>query len=204
MLKNKKQSFLIIIFIIVLLIAFDYNKNDNSYNNSINNNINPTATTSIIITNNIEDNPKYKVVRVVDGDTIKVAIINNSIISDNIQTVRMIGVDTPETVDPRKVVQCFGREASDWSKKNLKDKTIQLEIDNTQGDRDKYNRLLRYVILDNKNYNKELILNGYGYEYTYNKSNPYNYQEEFKDAERYARENRLGLWADNACGEKNI
>lgn len=180
MLKNKKQSFLIIIFVVIPLIAFYYSSPDNLYSNSINN-------------NNLEYDLKYKVVRAVDGDTIKVAIINNGVLSSNIETIRLIGVDTPETVDPRKTVQCFGKEASNWTKNNLTDKIIELEIDNTQGDKDKYNRMLRYIILDNKNYNKELILNGYGYEYTYNKSNPYKYQQEFKDAQKYARDNKLGL-----------
>ncbi|MDI9355236.1 MAG: thermonuclease family protein [Cyanobium sp. MAG06] len=128
-----------------------------------------------------------------DGDTIKVSKIINNKIENKEYTIRMIGVDTPETVDPRKIVQCFGKEASNWTKNKLFDKVIKLEYDESQGERDKYNRLLAYVILDGVNFNKGLIENGYGYEYTYKKSDPYKYQKEFKEAEKYARENKIGL-----------
>ena len=77
-----------------------------------------------------------KVVRVIDGDTIQVQFSNQT------ETVRLIGIDTPETVDPRKPVQCFGREASDYAKGLLAGRIVSLEFDGTQGDRDKYHRLL--------------------------------------------------------------
>lgn len=134
----------------------------------------------------------YKVNRVVDGDTIKVYINNK------LESIRLIGLDTPETVDPRKKVQCFGIEASNKAKKLLSGKNVILEKDETQDERDKYGRLLLYVYLeDGTFFNKWMIENGYGHEYTYNI--PYRYQAEFKNAEKYARENKLGLWADDAC-----
>ena len=188
MLRKYKYRIAYLLVIVSLLIIINiYNKSDNKDN--------------IIIQNNTSD---YKVARVVDGDTIKIQKLENNNPVGEIDTIRMIGVDTPETVDPRKTVQCFGKEASNWSKTKLTNKIIKLEKDETQGDRDKYNRLLRYVILDGNNYNKELILNGYGHEYTYNRSGPYKYQKDFKEAEKYARDNKIGLWADGACGEKNI
>lgn len=142
-------------------------------------------------TNNSQD--YYSVVKVVDGDTFEVQIGNKK------EKVRFIGVDTPEVVDPRKPVQCFGREASNFAKKILTDKKVRLEKDPTQGDRDKYNRLLRFVYLeDGTFFNKLLISEGYAHEYTYH-SNPYKYQEEFIQAARDARENSRGLWAPNAC-----
>ena len=134
-----------------------------------------------------------RVVRVVDGDTIKVLINNKE------DTVRLIGIDTPETVDPRKPAQCFGKEASDKAKEVLTGKTISLESDPTQGNRDKYQRLLRYVFLGDLNFNKFMISEGYAHEYTY-KSNPYKYQLEFIQAEKDARQNKKGLWADGVCG----
>ncbi len=130
-----------------------------------------------------------KVIRVIDGDTIKVLINNKE------DTVRLIGIDAPETVDPRKPVQCFGKEASDKAEEILDGKTITLESDSTQGDRDKYQRLLRFVFLNDLNFNKFMISEGFAHEYTY-KSNPYKYQLEFIAAEKSARENRKGLWAD--------
>jgi len=137
-------------------------------------------------------NVTAKVIRVVDGDTIKVLIGNKE------DTVRLIGIDTPETVDPRKPVQCFGIEASNKAKEVLTGKTVTLESDPTQGDRDKYQRLLRYVFLNDLNFNKFMISSGYAHEYTY-RNNPYKYMEEFKVAEKEARQNKKGLWADNVC-----
>src|SRR3990167_6162374 len=99
----------------------------------------------------------YPVVRVVDGDTLAVEMNGKSV------KVRLIGLDTPETVDPRKPVQCFGKEASAKAKELLTGKSIRLEKDASQGEYDKYGRLLAY---------------GYGHEYTYNL--PYKYQKEFK------------------------
>ena len=140
------------------------------------------------------DSPLYSVVSVTDGDTIKVSI------DGKVTTLRLIGMDTPETVDPRKVVQCFGREASAKAKELLTGKNVRLEADSTQGELDKYGRLLRYVYLeDGTFYNKFMISTGYAHEYTY-QSNPYKYQTEFKDAERQARDNKLGLWSDSTCG----
>lgn len=134
----------------------------------------------------------FKVTQVIDGDTIQV------IIDDKKETIRLIGIDSPETVDPRKPVQCFGKEASAKAKSLLSDKSVRLESDPTQGERDKYQRLLRYVFLeDGTNFNKLMISEGYAHEYTYNI--PYKYQLEFKQAQKEAEENKRGLWADNAC-----
>lgn len=134
----------------------------------------------------------FNVVKVVDGDTISVSI------SGKTETIRLIGLDTPETVDPRKTVECFGKEASDKAKSLLAGKKVKLTADESQGDKDKYNRLLRYVFLeDGTNVNKLMISEGYGHEYTYNL--PYKYQAEFKTAELSAQRNKKGLWADNAC-----
>lgn len=134
----------------------------------------------------------YEVIKVTDGDTIQIMA------ADKKQTVRMIGVDTPESVDPRKPVQCFGEKASKKTSELLLNKKIYLEADSTQGDSDRYKRLLRYVFLeDGTNVNKLLIEQGFGHQYTYNK--PYKYREEFIKAETDARESERGLWADGAC-----
>ena len=87
-----------------------------------------------------------KVTRVVDGDTIEI---------EGGEKVRYIGIDTPETVDPRKPVQCFGVEASKKNKEMVEGKMVRLEKDIT--DKDKYNRLLRYVWLDDVFVNLELV-----------------------------------------------
>ena len=132
------------------------------------------------------------VVRVIDGDTIVVEINGAQ------ERIRLIGVNTPETVDSRKQVECFGKEASAFVKNLLSGKSVRLESDTTQGDRDKYGRLLHYVFLeDGTLLNKTIIIEGYGHEYTYR--TPYRYQAEFKTAERTAREEKRGLWGD-VCG----
>lgn len=134
-----------------------------------------------------------KVIRVVDGDTIEVSLNSKK------ETIRLIGIDAPEIVDPRRNIECFGKEASEKAKDILNGKTIKLESDPTQGERDKYQRLLRYVFLHDLNFNKFMIGSGYAHEYTYH-SNPYKYQTEFEGAEKQARENKIGLWSDNVCG----
>lgn len=134
----------------------------------------------------------YSVTKVVDGDTIAVDINGKSV------TIRLIGLDTPETVDPRKPVQCFGTQASQKAKELLTGKRVRLETDPSQGERDKYGRLLAYVFLeDGTLFNQLMISEGYGHEYTYNL--PYKYQKEFKQAENTAREGKKGLWAPEAC-----
>lgn len=135
----------------------------------------------------------FKVAKVIDGDTIKVVVNNKE------ETVRLIGIDTPEVVDPRKPVQCFGIEASNKAKEILQNRMVILESDAASGDADQYDRLLRYVFLeDGTNVNKLMIEEGYAHEYTY-KDNQYKYRNEFIEKEKEARENKRGLWADNAC-----
>ncbi len=134
----------------------------------------------------------YAVSSVVDGDTIK---INKD---GAIITLRLIGLDTPETLDPRKPVQCFGKEASNKAKELLSGKKVRIESDSTQGTLDKYGRTLAYVYReDGLFYNKYMIEQGYAHEYTYN--SPYKYQSEFKTAQKYAQANLLGLWSTNTC-----
>lgn len=133
-----------------------------------------------------------KVKKVVDGDTIEVLRYGKT------EKVRLIGIDTPETLDPRKPVQCFGKEASDNSKKMLTDKQVRLEFDPVVGEKDKYGRLLAYVWNDNSLVNLELLKNGYAHEYTYRNQN-YKYQSEFKNAEKTAKNNSIGLWSPQTC-----
>lgn len=136
--------------------------------------------------------PLYDVVSITDGDTIKVNY------GGTVTPVRLIGVNTPETKDPRKPVECFGQEASDYLAKLLTGKKVAVETDPSQADRDKYNRLLRYVYLDGEDVGYQIIKNGYGYEYTYNY--PHKYQQEYIAAQKYAEDNNIGLWAPDTCG----
>ena len=137
----------------------------------------------------------YDVVSVVDGDTIRIRYNGEE------TPLRLIGVDTPETVDSRTTVECFGKEASEYLKELLTGKKVRIEADSTQSDRDKYNRLLRYVYLDGEDVGLKIISGGYGHEYTYNV--PYVKQATYKEAQTEASDNKRGLWADNACVDHN-
>lgn len=133
-------------------------------------------------------------VKVVDGDTITVSINGKK------ETIRVIGIDTPEVVDSRKRVECFGKEATEMAKSMFEEnKIVLLESDSSQGDRDKYQRYLRYVWFNNGevDFGKLMIESGYASEYTYNL--PYKYQNEYKQAEKEAGLAKKGLWADDLC-----
>ncbi len=131
----------------------------------------------------------YSVVEVVDGDTIKIAKDGRT------ETLRLIGLDTPETKDPRRPVQCFGEEASARAKKLLSGKKVRI----TQDTRDKYGRMLVYVWTeDGMLYNHRMILDGYAHEYTYDV--PYQQQARFRKAEAQARQAGRGFWSPKTCG----
>ena len=148
---------------------------------------------SLLANEEIRKSPTYQVLKVMDGDTIHISYNGKD------EKVRFVGLDTPETKDPRKPIQCFGREATAKMTELAENKKVRLEFDKTQGERDKYGRILAFVYgEDNKNLAYEMIRQGYGNEYTYN-SNPYKYQNEFKEAARKAREENKGLWAESTC-----
>ncbi len=137
----------------------------------------------------------YPVIQAEDGDTLTIAMDGKE------ERVRLIGVDTPETKDPRKPVQCFGRAASEFTKSLVANKHVRLESDPENTNRDRYNRLLRYVYVDDTLLNAELIKQGYGFAYT---SFPFTKKDEFKAYEKRAREQNLGLWGSCQTGiDKN-
>ena len=139
------------------------------------------TTLSILLLTTAANAQSFTVERVVDGDTLKLT---------GGERVRLIGVDTPETVHPRKPVEYFGKEASAFTKKMCEGKTVRLEYDQTR--RDKYARLLAYVYLEDGTFvNAEIIKQGYGFAYT---KFPFKYMEEFRAYERDAREKKMGLW----------
>lgn len=127
-----------------------------------------------------------KVERVIDGDTVKVNINGKE------ETLRLLLVDTPETVHPNKPVQPFGKEASDFAKETLNGKNVGLEIDVSE--RDKYGRLLVYLWLDGKMFNEMLLETGLArvaYVYVPN----IKYVDQFREIQREAQEKGLGIWS---------
>ena len=127
---------------------------------------------------------EYKVKRVVDGDTIEL---------EEIGKVRLIGVDTPETKHPRKPVECFGPEASKFTKKMMEGKVARIKYGKKKTG--KYGRVLGYIyLLDGTFLNAEIIKQGYGKAYL---KYPFKYSQEFKEYEEVAQSHGKGLWT--AC-----
>ncbi len=192
LLQNKVSKFIGLILLLMIFVAIKGSKT-NVQNNQTTQSPSPSAISQPTSNPESKQQEKFKVIKVIDGDTINVEINGQA------ETLRLIGIDSPETVDPRKPVQCFGIEASNKAKGVLSGKSVSLEADSTQGERDKYGRLLRYIFLeDGTNFNKMMIADGYAHEYTY-QSNPYKYQADFKQAQKEAEMAKKGLWADDAC-----
>jgi micrococcal nuclease len=128
-------------------------------------------------------------VEAVDGDTIVVQVKGHP------EAVRLIGVDTPETKDPRKPVEYFGKEASKFTTSLLNIQLVRLEIQQSPRSRDRYGRLLAYVFRqsDSPLVNQEIVRQGYGHAYRKYPFDPARMQE-LRAAEREAREHERGLW----------
>ena len=124
------------------------------------------------------------VVRVIDGDTVEVRF------RGGLERVRLIGVDTPETVAPGEPVECFGREATAFTRRWLEGRRVRLELDVEL--RDRYGRLLAYVWAGGELFNEVLVREGYAQVATF----PPNvrYVDRFLAAQREARREGRGLW----------
>ena len=130
----------------------------------------------------------YAIDHFVDGDTIAVKMNGKA------ESVRMIGVDTPETHKPNSPVQCYGPAAAAYTKNLIGDQRVRLQSDDKSQDRDRYGRLLRYVYLpDGKLVEAELIKNGYGFAYT---EFPFGKKTEFVQDQQAAHDANKGLWGN--------
>ncbi len=127
----------------------------------------------------------FKVISITDGDTIKVNIDGKT------EIVRLLGIDSPE-LDKK---ECFSKEAKLEMSKFTKNKSVKLEKDSIQPDRDKHKRLLRYIYLENGVLiNEEMVKNGYAIANRKYKSDKL---QKLISLENYAKTNKLGLW--NFC-----
>ncbi|MCP4718004.1 MAG: hypothetical protein GY860_00990 [Desulfobacteraceae bacterium] len=138
---------------------------------------------------------QYKVVKVVDGDTIDIDYKGKR------ERIRLLNVDTPESVHPDKARNTqLGKQASDYTKKRLSGKFVSLEFEGKK--RGKYGRLLAYVILDKKNFNLELVQKGWSPYYTkYGKSK--SYHDRFLLAQGQARKSKMNIWRSPALADAN-
>ena len=130
---------------------------------------------------------EYQVVRVIDGDTI---IVQRNGVRE---TIRILGVNTPETHDPRKPVECFGPEASAFTTARLAGRTVALEDDVEH--RDVYGRRLAYVFVDGHRFEDELLQRGYARLLVIEPN--HEYARSMLDEELDAKRRRIGLWG--AC-----
>jgi micrococcal nuclease len=140
------------------------------------------------------DNPPAEstaeVIRIIDGDTIEVQKNGKT------ERVRLIGVDTPETSHPQKGLECYGPESTEFTKKFVANKTVRLKPDTISANKDRYDRLLRYVYVDqtNEHLNAELIKTGHSIAYT---TFDFDKMDEFLELEKQAKNQLAGLWG--AC-----
>lgn len=147
----------------------------------------PSVTPALSVTTsaNASSQTVYEtiVVKVIDGDTVEIA---------GGQKLRYIGINAPESVDPRRPIQCFGKEASEKNRLLIEGKTVRLEKDVSETDR--FGRLLRYVYIEDVMINELLVKEGYAIASAYPPD--VKYQDRLKLAENEARSNNHGLWKD--------
>lgn len=142
------------------------------------------------ITELSSDEKWFEVTRVIDGDTIEL---------ENGEKVRYIGINTPESVDPRKKVECLGKEAATFNKSLVEGKRVRLEKD--VSDRDKYGRLLRFVFLEDGTFVNEVLVRE-GYASTMPYAPDVSKKDLFREAETDAKQNEMGLWNRDTCERK--
>jgi micrococcal nuclease len=134
---------------------------------------------------------QFTVVKVVDGDTLDINIPDGNYSHTRI---RLLGIDTPETKDPRTGPMYFGKEASDFATKLAFGKQVTIFLDKDKNPRDKYHRLLAYIQLPDGTFLNEVLLSeGYAYAYLPFKHGLYN---KYKQLESVARSQKKGLWAN--------
>jgi len=137
---------------------------------------------------NKADPGSYSINHFVDGDTIAVNM------NGKVETVRFIGIDTPETHKPNTPVQCYGPAAAAYTKTMIGSNKVRLEADPQSTNRDRYNRLLRYVYLpDGTLLNEKIVQTGHGFYYPYF---PFTKSEQFNADEEQAKAQNIGLWGN--------
>lgn len=129
----------------------------------------------------------YRVIHVVDGDTFSINVNGRE------ATVRMLGVNTPESVKKNSPIECYGKESFKVTHDLLLRRYVRLETSPNREDKDKYGRYLMYVYRDDGlSINEYLLRNGYAREMTVGR--PYSLQRKYRELQTEAKEKRLGLW----------
>lgn len=173
---------ILVIFIIILLFWVFFNSIGEYIVDSEKNN-----------NENIEKNENKKIevkfYSSIDGDTAKF-ILDKEIIK-----VRFLGVDTPETPESPRGEGAFWKEASEFTKEKLENaKKIEIEYDENAAKKDKYDRVLAWVWVDNSLLQEELVYNGFAK--TYMLQDDYKYSENLRDAQNNAKNKKLKIWSE--------
>ena len=143
-------------------------------------------------TNKIE----VELVEAVDGDTAKFKMDGEQII------VRFLGINTKETVDPEIGEEAWGKEASDFTKEKLKNATkIELEFDSSADEKDKYDRYLAWIWVDDVLLQNLLVEKGLAENYML--QNNYKYAGILQESEETAKNNKIGIWSDETSNIQN-
>lgn len=134
----------------------------------------------------------FEVINVIDGDTIMVKVGGVA------ESVRLIGINAPEVASPHSKEECYGEDAKVFLKEIISGEKVFLKGDDLADDRDRYNRLLRYVYLeDGTMVNVLLLEEGYAFLYEYG---DFVMLDDFFESERKAREDGVGVWGE-VCKE---
>jgi len=137
------------------------------------------------------DGGEFRVERVIDGDTLIISALDDN---GKPTRIRLWGVDTPETVKPNHKVDHFGPEASQFARIMCEGKVVRIGLDPDRSSRDRYGRLLAYIILpDGRMLNRLLIERGFGY---FDPRYKHRYYSEFATTQSDAQAGRRGLWKD--------
>lgn len=126
----------------------------------------------------------------VDGDTARFNI------NGEVKSTRFIAIDTPESVHPKKKVEPYGKEASNYTCNKLKNaKKIVLEYDENSTKTDKYDRIIAWVFVDDELLQEDLVTKGYAkVAYLYG---DYKYTTQLKEKEQIAKNKKLRIWSSN-------
>ena len=139
---------------------------------------------------------EVELVGTVDGDTAKFKMNGEQI------TVRFLGINTKETVDPEIGEEAWGKEASNFTKEKLENATkIELEFDSSADEKDKYNRYLAWIWVDDELLQNSLVESGLAENYML--KNNYKYAGILQESEEYAKNNKLGIWSDETNNIQN-
>lgn len=181
--KLKRKDYLLIVAILIIGFQAGFNfLNKKSPNLQISPTPTPVISSIPIETPDLKNKQLVKVVRIVDGDTM---------VLENGQKVRYIGIDTPELKHANKKLECFGMEAKEKNTELVLNKNVYLEKDVSETD--KFGRLLRYVWVEDVFVNDFLVRQGYAYAATFPPD--VKYSQQFKLAQEEARVNKRGLWS---------